>query len=362
LAEHTDSSTNRRIEIQVTPAGGTIDVPLVGSDPAPSDGDGRPAVNWRRAIGIAVVAGFAIGIVASVIRLATDDEDKSADSTVPVDELAAEITTPPTLTPVDTLPPADLDDGESTVAPALSDVQRPVYDAASGPRDLERVDIVTAVGQLGRDIARRSETHVELGNGGFVLDVTIERDPIRNRYQIVIESRDSTQVAIVDIPTGTTYVNPGTDNREEVLNADIIAGSGADDANVYFDRLLLGPLRPDTFDAEATAGLGVVSIDGIGLAREFVTTVPGSSIPEWQLYAFGPVFEFRAEDRPAELEYAAYVTENAQLAAVEGVAMIGDIPQLVQHRLTVLDESTIDVPDAPDVPDVPDVTSATSVP
>jgi len=340
--ESTDREPTRSIDVEV----GVIDVPLVGSEPPGADvPDERPPTNWRRAIGIALVAGTVIGIGASVVRLT--DDDSSATSTLPAEDLAAVITTPPTLTPLETLPPPDFDRSPPPQVIETPEVTLPTYAEVPDVELSELVgyDIGRAVELLDLDIARRSETHVEFGYGGLVMDVTIERDPVRDRYQIVIRTPSATQVAIVDIPTGTTYINPGTNNREEVLNADIIAGSTAADANEYFDRLLLGPLRPDTSSAPTTRGRGLVTIDGVGVARQFMTAIPGELIPEWQIYTFGPVFEFAEEDRPDTLEYSVYVTDDGRIAQVDGVAFVGRVPQLVSHRLTeIVEPVPIDIP------------------
>ena len=43
--------------------------------------------------------------------------------------------------------------------------------------------------------------------------------------------------------------------------------------------------------------------------------------------------EVRVEDRPTLLEYAVYVTDRGRIAQVDGLSFVGDVPQLVQHRL-----------------------------
>ncbi len=105
-----------------------------------------------------------------------------------------------------------------------------------------------------------------------------------------------------------------------------------------------------------------MTVDGVGIVREFVTNIPGDRIPEWQIYTFSPVFEFPVEDRPSLLEYAVYVTEAGHIAQVDGVALVGDVPQLVRHRITLLDETpTIDLPELierPEAPTTPDDDSA----
>lgn len=326
--------------------GPAIDVPLTDAghgQAAVPDGSAPDTPNWRRTVAIALVGGTVIGIGTAIVVLDTDDAVPTV--TVPAEEQAAVITTPPTLTPLSTLPPPDF--GARTTATAATtarpQVVRPVYDDVEGsePADLVHFDFAGAVDRLDDDAPRRSETRVELGHAGFVLDVTIERDPVRDRYRISVDSAGGEFVAIVDVASGTTYLDSATDGRADVLNADIIAGSTAADVNEYFDRLLLGPVRSDTYDAASTRGRGLVAIDGVGEAREFVTNIRGDLIPEWQLYAFGPTFEFPVDDRPSLLEYAVYVTEDGDVAHVDGVALVGVVHQLVRHRVIALDESPV---------------------
>jgi hypothetical protein len=339
-----------------------VDVPLTGIETAPGPGgetaeDLRPAApNWRRALAIALVGGTIVGVGGAVLMFDSgDDTDATRSTSLPTDGLAAAITTPPTLQPLDTLPRPDDpssgttgasadttgDDRSSAVVPVPTYPEVEPADLA----DIVQYDLSAAVDQLADDLPRRSETHLELGVGGFALDVTLTRDPIRDRYEVTVRSGRSTQVAIVDVATGTTYINPGTDEPTEILNADIIAGSDATTVNEYFDRLLVGPLRPETYTPTATRGRGLVSIDGVGVARQFVTNIRGELIPEWQLYAFGPVFEFPVEDRPSLLEYSVYVDGVDRIAQIDGVSLVGDVPQLIRHRITVLDEPVeIDLP------------------
>ncbi len=325
-----------------------VDVPLTGDDDAtrPRGDDEPPTTHWRRLVGVALAAGVALGVVVASVRLATGDGGDDADSTPTGEQGVVAITTPPTLRPLETLPPpaSIAADGEAANGPftrpaSPEPVVVPTYPPASDAALSENVeyDIGAAIARNDDDVARRSDTHVELGYGGYVLDVTIERDPEHDRYRVVFESSDSSEEVIVDVATDTTYINPGTENEVTIPNDDILA-PGDTDIRDYFDGLLRGPLRAETFDAAATRGRGIVTIDGVGDAREFVSYVDGDLVPEWQIYSFGPVGEFRPSDRPALLEYAVYVDEAGRIVQVDGVAMLDNVPQLVQHRMTVLDD------------------------
>ena len=331
-----------------------IEVPLTGPGGAEAEvgaaarpiGRPPPSPSWRAVAIGAAMAGTAIGIGAVVLSGSGDDGDDPDDTGSAPVIAGAEITTPPTLRPLDTLPVPDDPQLERVVptgpeATSSQDrslfdgVTRPVYPAVTdvGLGELVQYDIAGAVAMLGDDIPRRSTTHIELGTAGFVLDVTIERDTVRDRYRITFESDDDVQTAVVDIATDTTYIRTGDGRSVDVLNADIISGSGAADANEYFDRLLLGPVRPDTFVAAATRGRGLVTIDDVRIARQFISNIQGVAIPEWQLYVFSPVFEFPVEDRPSLLEYAVYVDDAGRIVQVDGLSLVGDVPQLIEHRL-----------------------------
>ncbi|NNE10612.1 MAG: hypothetical protein HKN41_00010 [Ilumatobacter sp.] len=365
-----------------------IEIELTGDGPlapgAPDDGDHALPPNWRRLVAIALIAGTPLGIGGGLLlrALESDDVDSTAPTTLPGDDPASVITTPPTLAPLDTLPPAvlagdPLDEGPQ---PTTSQDRVLFEDAVVPPAYPELADvslsevfeyrIEPAVAALADDVARRSHTRIELGIEGYVLDVTIERDPVLDRYQVIFEQGGLTQVAIVDTATNSTYVNPGTDNLEIVLNAELLAGSTAADINEYFDRLLLGPVRPDTFGAAGTTGRSLHELDDVGTVRQFTTRVDGDSVPEWQIYLFSPVVEFRPEDRPSELDYLVYVDDEGDVVQVDGVATIGDVPQLIEHRIERLDdEHRVELPDpvtppetTPTVTSAPPAPTATSVP
>ncbi len=347
-------------------AGAVTEIPLVGDEvevtPTPAPSDGTPTGSNRgRVFGIAAAVASVVAVAVLTATVLLGGDENGSPTTVDPEQVAAAITTPPTLSPLEALPPPDdpVTDGGAQPTTSqdrvLSDsVPVPVYPEVPDAtlREIVEYDIINAVNLLAADLPRQSETHYELGSGGFVLDVKIVRDPARDRYQITIESRDLLQVAIVDNATGTTYVNPGTGNRIEIPNAEVIEGSTASTINEYFDRLLKGPVRPDTFTPTSTRGRSLVVVPDVGSAREFITNIDGELIPEWQIYAFGPGFEFRPEDRPRLLEYHAYVDDDGNLAQVDGVSMAGNVSQLVQHRITLLDDPTdVDLPvDEPNRP------------
>lgn len=328
----------------------TVDVPLTSADattddrPAVPPTDRPPPTDWRRLVRIALAGGVTLGVAVAAVRSVSDDDDADGPTPGTAGEVGPAITTPPTLRPLETLPPPDAEQRagdaptDTFAAPAPPDpVVAPTYPPAPDvvPSEIVEYDIAAAVDRHDDDIARRSDTHIELGYGGYVLDVSIVRDQERDRYGIRFESRGTVEEVIVDVATGTTYIEPGTPLEIRIPNGDI---TGDADTNDYFDRLLRGPLRSDTYDAVATRGRGVVTIDGVGDAREFITRIDGELAPEWQIYAFGPVSEFVPADRPEVLEYSVYVDEQGRIVQVDGVSMLDNVPQLVEHRMSVLDE------------------------
>jgi hypothetical protein len=350
-----------------------FEIPLTGepSQPTQRPDDSAPhgSVGGRGPIAAALVGvvlvGFAIWAVAEGSGDDPGDEAAAASG-----EMAAAITTPPTLGPLESLPPVAVApptvEAPTVEAPRLADrasaeVVAPAYpDVASiDLTELLHYDIARAVERLGElDVPRRSATHLELGVGGYELDATIDRDPVNDRYRITVESRGRTEVAVVDVATGTTYVESGTDAVATVSNDDLLIGTGANGIHDLMRRLSDGPVRPDTFRAAGTRGRGLVEIDDVGVARQFVASVEGALAPEWQMYVFGPTFEFEPDDRPTVLEYFVYVNEAGDIARVDGVAMLGNVPQLVQHRIELLDEPVvIDLPSG-----LPPSTSAPATP
>ena len=341
-----------------------VDVPLTGdAEPTrPGVEAEPPTTNWRRLMGVAMVIGVVAGMAVTVIRFATDDDESETGS--PFDDPATTITTPPTLRPLETLPlPGGTDALDAPDAAAIEPVNAPtppdpvtvpVYPPAEGAvlSEIVQFDVVAALAGNDDDVARRADTHVELGYGGYVLDVSIERDPVNDRYRLVLASSDAREEVIVDVASGTTYIDPGTENTVTVRNDDVVTAGDAVDVDDYFDRLLRGPFRTDTYGPVATRGRGLVTIDGVGDAREYVTHVDGDLVPEWQIYSLGPVREFVPADRPDVLEYAVYVDAADRIVQVDGVAMLGTVPQLVQHRITLLDEPfAIELPDEPPDPE-----------
>lgn len=319
-----------------------VDVPLTGeADGAKPRDEPVLTANRRGLMTVAMLVGAVAVVAVTVVRFADDDDPNTVS---PSDKRATTITTPPTLRPLDTLPrPGDPDvwgttSAEPRDAPSTPrSVTVPTYPPADGAvlSEIVRFDVVAALDHNGEDIARRSDTRVELGSGGYVLDVSIERDPENDRYRLELATRGASETVVVDVATGTSFVQRDT-GESFTIDIDDVVGPDTD-AHDHFDRLLQGPFRIDTYDPVATRGRGLVTIDGIGDVREYVTFVDGELAPEWRIHAFAPVHEFRAVDLPDQLEYTVYLDDADRIVQVDGVAMLGNVPQLVRHRITELD-------------------------
>lgn len=343
-----------------------VEIPLTGDGPLvvpTDDDDSTPPPNWRKVIGLASLGGVLGGIALSVVLMAfvfDDDEPGggiAGDPTSTLDQAdrTTLITTPATLIPLDTVaaladaPRSSASPGAPARAGSLLDqIVVPTFPPATAREEFPPAsfDLDTAVLQLGTDLARSSSTKLELGVGGFIRNYSIVRDPVSDRYEFVAEGL----VSVVDRATGLTYLDissPG--DPQWVLNDNQLVAEnfGVENVGVLYDRLLLGPIRPDTISsATVTPGQFVMLDDGITVARVFTVELPGDLIPEWQLYVFGPTHEFLPSDRPSRMAYTVYVDEHSEIRRVVGLSDLGGIPQLVVHDLGALAERfPIELPD-----------------
>jgi hypothetical protein len=350
-----------------------VEVPLSGDGPlavapggTPDPGSPAPT-NWRKIVGSASLIGAALGIALAIVVLAfgrNDDDGRpigdDTANTLATDP-ASLITTPPTL---DTLPvPQPLDrtpgvGGLATIPLPVDRVVVPTYPTLGPDRPLpggvDQIDLFAATMALGNDVPRRSSTHLELGVGGYSHDFTIVRDSAADRFRV--ELRDDVAI-VLDGTTGYLWeVSVSGEDQRSQQPADgraLAEQLGVDSMGEFFDRLLQGPVRPDTISS-ATVSLGelVALDDGNSVARAFTVEVPGALVPEWQLYALGPTSEFVPSDRPPRLTYTVYVDQHNEIRRVVGISDLGGIPQLVVHDIETLTEPIpIDTPEAAVAPE-----------
>ena len=354
----------------------SFEVPLAGDGPlarraASPDDLNVPGPNWRRTVGLASLGGVVAGILTSVVLLGVvwsghDGDDGIAgapSSTVDDFGRGPSLTTPPTLTPLDPIPAPDgaptarSNAGSSAGVPSrelslLEQVPVPDYPTVTGgvsPAPGE-FDLYAAVAQLGADVDRRSSTRLELGVGGYRLDVATARDAADDRYALTIDTGDRPARWIITDAGTQMYLETSSPDEEQWLpvdGEDFAQFYGFDSAPALLDRLLQGPIRPDTISsAKVTPRDFVMLDDGVTIARQFTVEVPGALIPEWQLYVLGPTDEFLPSARPNDLTYTVYVDRGSEIVRVTGLSDLGGIPQLVVHDVEASTEPiAIDLPD-----------------
>ena len=357
-----------------------IEIPLEGDpvpgvtpdDPAP----GRPT-NWRRVTGVSSIVGVVVGIVVAVVILtsggdagseADPDEGIGGDATTDPDRLDTEITTPPTLAPLDTLPAPDFATADDAPVATTSqhvtlfdvgpDATVPSYgeldDVASDV--LANFALDAAVANLSDDVSRRARTRYEVGMGGFALDVVILRDAVNDRYELLVDDATGENRIVIDVESGWTYLDDGSEGWLRFPSDQIADANDVPDITVFMDQLLLGPIRPDTIDAATSIESGpLVAIGGdVPIARRFVVTLPVSAVTEWARYRLGPADEAAPPSPGAPISFEVYVTETGEVRQVNGVFEFGNTDQLVVHSVgPVRDDIEVVLPDPADVTDPP---------
>lgn len=336
----------------------TIEIPLSGDGPLAVSGDDpstTPPPNWRKIVGLTSLAGVAMGILLSVvlINFVWDDDVPeggiAGDPSTTIDgfDLATQITTPPTLVDLNPVPPitdpsqptVTLGSPTTTVAPIsrgpVTSGTLPDYPAYSRVPEggLDSFDLTAAVEQLGNDVARRSTTHVEYRAPINTIDITIVRDPFNDRYRITFASVNGERNLVVDIDGGTTYITTEQGEVTATPNSEL-AGIESSELPAYFDRLMLGPIRPDTLASATVEPLSMVFFEGSAtIAREFAIEIPGAIVPDWQSYDLDPVSGPPDEAVPETLFYLAYVDDQGELNRVIGTAVVEGEQQLVIHQI-----------------------------
>ncbi len=353
------------------PDGPAVEIPLTGDGPlVMATGDELPATppNWRKIVGLSSLGGVVLGIVVAItlIGFVWDDDERNGGitggptTTIDNFDLATPLTTPPTLPrlnpvgspTVTTDPmtePRNMLDTSTTPAPPTFVGPKtygtiPDYPRFTGVPDggLDSFDLAIAVDAVGADVARRSKTHIEIGSTDNTLEITIVRDPINDRYGLTSFVDGVTEFVVVDVADGFTYSQSEPDTWVAVSNADVIANLGLSDIGVFLDRLMLGPLRPDTLDSATIEPLTLVFFEGEDtIARQFAIELPGDRVPEWQRYPLGSSRSMFPDFLPERLDYSAYVDDRGELILVTGSATIADVTQLVIHRLETLAEPKI---------------------
>lgn len=322
-----------------------VEVPLSGDAEPVHVREPDGVTDRRRAAAFAVAGVIAVGAVIAVVGTLGDSQASTPTTTSPeqsdVDERAgaalpsATSTSPPRATSgvPDTEPPLAMPELAGVVVPTF-----PPIDGGTGQVGAVGADLGRAVARLDDRVALRSTTHVTLGYDGWVREITILRDPVNDRYQLTITGAErAANRLIIDMATETTYYPVDDTMWMPSSNREDAESVGVADIGVLVDRLLLGPLRTDTFDAAEIEPAERVTI-GTEESNAFRVSLPGAEVPEWQLYFFAPDEEFDPADRPPTLVYDVYVSDDGELSTIIGAADIGGIAQLVEHRIEIFDE------------------------
>lgn len=334
-------------------------------DVEPVTAGASPGSDPRRLIRRSSLAGVAVGVVAATVVLALTDDDPGDDADEPpvatvLGGTEPQLTTPPTLTPLDSLPstrnPDAFTDMNGTTSQdrvlfdrfaAITVPEYPSIDDAPDD-DLTGFDLEAAVRGLAVDASRRASTRYEVGSGAFRLDVIVSRDAGLDRYELVVDrSTGESSRLVVDVAGGTAYATASrSDEWVAIANDDLVAPDGATIAD-QLDRLLAGPVRLDTLaDAVLVTGGPLVSIDGGPPTRRHSVTLRAGVVPEWARYQLGPVADAPPPDPSDPIAFFAYVDETGVLTEVTGTFPFGNTAQLVVHRLEELPADTeITLPD-----------------
>ncbi len=332
-----------------------FEVPLLGDDGSPvgpvSGSPPPPQPNWRRIVGLAAIAGMAVGIVVAVVVLDVEGEDGDPPpTTLDPAELAATITTPEVLplpggggADTDDLDDLDDIDGVTSQDRELFDlvpsITAPTYPSIDLPSAIvDRFELTPALDRLAEDVPRRSVTRYEVGEEAYRIVVTIDREAARDRFEILIDGDGDDPRLVVDAAAGVTYIANGSEPGAwtAVPNDELVA-DGLDLPDLV-ERLLVGPVRADTIaDAGSVTPGNVVTIrDGAPPARRFAVTLRAGDVPEWARYRLGAVADAPPPDPDDPIGFFAYVSEAGDLVEVSGSFPFGNTEQLVVHRVVVL--------------------------
>ncbi len=322
------------------PAGGepgppTFEVPLTGpAGPPDVVGEPPPPTDWRRVIAIGTAGGVALGIALAIgVALSGDDagdpDDAQTTTTAP-----APVSTGALIPAPETAPPTPPPTEPSSFTVTTVENRLPEYPAffADPVNPIGTFDLATAVDELALALPRRATTTLEVGRGGYRLEVAVAYDPQTDRYRVSITgtSAPATEL-VVDAAGGTTYVSADGTLVVSVPNDDELFGG--QDAPTFASHLLVGPVRPDTIERADVVPGGFVLIGPRSMiARRYDVTLTAADVPEWARYQFGPT------DAPPPgptdpVTFATYVSADDRIVQVDSVLAYGATYQVTAHSL-----------------------------
>ena len=310
-----------------------------GSAPVDESGDDEP--NWRVAAGAATILGVVLGLViAGVIVWSGDDgDDESSSTTVPARELATEITAPPTLPPVETVPPTSIGGLERMV-----DETRTITVPSYPPReslDTPWPDAPIAFANLDESAVATIITDSAFADGPT--DSLLLWDAPNQRFELRFDLPVGTSRTVYDSVAGFVYEaiqRPSGDAPVWTRTAAAGYFPADVDPDRYFARILLGPIREENVDQAIIASRESLtrSVDGI-LARVTTFEMPESSVVPWG-----------AGDGTMRVTYDVYADQDGRVLRTQGLNSPGGSPVALVHTLRQRDV-TIELPDEDDVVD-----------
>jgi hypothetical protein len=288
-----------------------------------------------------VGAALAVAVGAGAAVLSGDDTESATTATTLFD--ASQITTPPTLPSLVTVPPATTPEEaiatETETDPSGAALDEELLDPASvtvptfpvlagldpenSPGRFELLSSAAA-NVVGEQPMRSTVTldGVQL-DGRYRSAVTLVTivDPVAARYTLTVDGVGSRGEFVVDVATGTVY---RTDSRlegrwEQFDAARFTEGTGTDDLGELFDAFVTGPITPATLAASTIeTGDELVELDRGVVARPYTVTTPITALVPYGVLLLADIFdESVAEGRvPDTITFTVYVTEGSELALV----------------------------------------------
>ncbi len=273
--------------------------------------------------------------------LSGDDTESATTATTLFD--TSQITTPPTLPSLVTVPPATFADEEIATAtetdPSGAAFDEELLDPASvtvpefpvvadldpgtTPGSFELLP-AAAANAIGEEPMRSTATldGVQL-DGRYRSAVTLVTvvDPVTARYTLTVDGVGSRGEFVVDVATGTVY---RTDSRlegrwEQFDAARFTEGTGTDDLGELFDAFVTGPLTPRTITASAIETTDeLVELDRGVVARPYTIITPITELVPYGVLLLADVFDESVADgrAPDTITFTVYVTEGSELALV----------------------------------------------
>ena len=354
------------------PPDGVIEIELTERGPprqsATANATGESARGDRHRGRWIVVAVALVATVAVVGSFALDGGDDLATPGSTVLD-PSQITTPPTLASLQTVPAATVPPtlpAAAVSAPASSmpfdptDVTVPTFEVVPNapPGLLATFDLSAAVlANVAGAAPIRTRLMLEgvRADGQFrsTADVLVLHDPQAGRDSLLIERNVGETARIITDRSQQLVFRTDTglgDRWERLPGESFVNGTRADTIDELFDSLVTGPITSDVV-AAATAVVPddrLVQLDDGRFARAHLIVVPLDAIRPYGLLLFANIFEGTVDDGevPESLEFTAYVTDASQLALVTvRFEAAGVVFALTQSLDDSPDQMEIELPD-----------------